>query len=295
MTRQLLAEGKRWLVIFPEGHAIWQNSILAPFQEGVIQLAFKAFEDATAADANAHLFCVPIAIKYVFLQDMQNEIDASLRRLRGGLSLPDAEKPQSRYDQLRQIAEAVLMVNEKVHHVTTVPTAAMNDRIQNLKKFVTAKIERQLDIVPTQRQTLLERIRSLFNAVDRIVYDEAAASQYEQRLVLERRQIAQSLYEDLWRLLQFVAIYDGYVRESMTVERFMDVLCLLEMEVFKMRRIWGPRKACVKVGDPIDLKNHVAEYTNDKRGAVQNVNATLEASVQEMLQSMEMSCAFVRG
>ena len=72
MTRQLLAEGKRWLVIFPEGHAIWQNSILAPFQQGVIQLAFKAYEDATAADANAHLFCVPIAIKYIYLKDMHD-------------------------------------------------------------------------------------------------------------------------------------------------------------------------------------------------------------------------------
>ena len=47
-TRELLAAGKRWLVIFPEGHTIGQNSTLAPFQEGVIQLAFKAYEDARA-------------------------------------------------------------------------------------------------------------------------------------------------------------------------------------------------------------------------------------------------------
>ena len=36
----------RWLVIFPKGHTIGQNSTLAQFHEGVIQLAFKAFEDA---------------------------------------------------------------------------------------------------------------------------------------------------------------------------------------------------------------------------------------------------------
>ena len=64
MTRQILAEGKRWLVIFPEGEAIWQNSILAPFQEGVVQLAFKAFEDAKTTDASAHPNLTPVLGRY---------------------------------------------------------------------------------------------------------------------------------------------------------------------------------------------------------------------------------------
>jgi hypothetical protein len=225
---------------------------------------------------------------------MHEEIYQSLDRLATGLSIPDSAKSPSRYDRLRGIAEAVLVANERVHHVIADPDSGMNDRIQNLKEFVASKIERQLDIVPTERQTLLERIRVLFNTLDRIVYDEPAASQYEQRLALERQQIARALYEDLWRLLQFVAIYDGYVRESMTVERFMDVLCLLEMEVFKKRRIWGPRKACVKVGQPIDLKDYSAPYAENKRDAVQNVNATLEASVRESLDAMGAACALVR-
>jgi 1-acyl-sn-glycerol-3-phosphate acyltransferase len=294
MTRELLAAGKRWLVIFPEGHAIWQNSILAPFQQGVMQLAFKAFEDATEADAGAHLYCVPIAIKYVYLEDMHGEIDASLARLRGGLAMPASATRRSRYEQLREIAEAMLVVNEKVHHVKSDAATPMNDRIQYLKELVTVKLERQLDIVPTAKQTLLERIRALFNAVDRTIFEEAGASEYERRVWEERQQIGKSLYEDLWRLLQFVAIYDGYVRESMTVERFMDVLCLLEMEVFKKRRIWGPRKACVQVGEPIDLRDHAAAYEADKREAVQNVNSMLESRVQEMLHEMGARCALVR-
>jgi 1-acyl-sn-glycerol-3-phosphate acyltransferase len=295
LTRQILAEGKRWLVIFPEGEAIWQNSILAPFQEGVVQLAFKAFEDAKTTDSSAHLYCIPIAIKYVYLADMHEEIDLSLKRLATKLSIPDIGKSPSRYEQLRRIAEAVLVANEKVHHVVADQNCEINDRIQNLKGLVASKIERQLDITPTERQTLLERIHVLFNVFDRIVYDEPAASEYESRLVLERQQIARALYEDLWRLLQFVAIYDGYVRESMTVERFMDVLRLLEMEVFKKRRIWGPRKACVKVGQPIDLKESSSAYADNKRKAIQNVNIALESHVRGMLDTMGEECAIVRG
>ena len=62
MTRQLLAEGKRWLVIFPEGQAIWQNSTIVPFQPCVFQLAFKSLEDAKKTDEQAHLVCIPMAI-----------------------------------------------------------------------------------------------------------------------------------------------------------------------------------------------------------------------------------------
>ena len=43
-TRQILAEGNRWLVIFPEGQTVWQNDTVMPFQPGVVQLAFKACE-----------------------------------------------------------------------------------------------------------------------------------------------------------------------------------------------------------------------------------------------------------
>src|SRR6185436_8764449 len=153
-TRELLAAGKRWLVIFPEGHSIGQNSTLAPFQEGVVQLAFKAYEDARAAGAGAHLYCIPIAIKYIYLTDMHDEIDRSLDRLAEALSISKTATSASRYARLRQIAEAVLIANEKAHQVKPDPASGMNDRIQNLKVLVASKIERQLGIVPNDRQTL---------------------------------------------------------------------------------------------------------------------------------------------
>jgi len=294
MTRQLLVEGKRPLVIFPEGQAILQNSMLAPFQQGVIQLAFKAHEDAQAAEAGAHLYCVPIAIKYVYLQDMHGAIDESLDRLSAAVGIAGSGKSTSRYDRLRQIAEAVLVANEKAHHVTAGPERSLDDRIQSLKSHVAAKIEGQLAIVPAERQGLLERVRVMFNALDRIVHEEPAISEYEQRLAAERQQLARTLYEDVWRLLQLVAVYDGYVRENMTVERFMDVLCLLELEVFQKRKVWGPRRACVRIGEPIDLLDHAAAYESNKREAVQRVNAALESSVHTMLREMDAKCAAVR-
>lgn len=293
MTRELLAAGKRWLVIFPEGHTIWQNSMVIPFQEGVIQLAFKGYEDAMKQSADADLFCIPMAIKYVYLSEMGAEIDASLARLEVRLQIDDAPAGALRYERLRRIAEAVLAANERTQQVKPNPDSTLDDRIQSLKLSIVSQLEHELGLAPKARQTLLDRIRALFNAVDRIVFDQPEGSAYEQQLAAQRQQLVQNHYEKLWRLLQFVAIYDGYVKETMTVERFLDVLCLLEMEVFQERRVWGPRQAKIRVGAPINLKDRASAYATDRRSAVRNVTLELENSVRQMLEEMGRDCALV--
>jgi hypothetical protein len=50
----------------------------------------------------------------------------------------------------------------------------------------------------------------------------------------------------------------------------------------------------VKVGQPIDLRDHAASYAENKRDAVQNINAMLESSVRENLDAMGAACALVR-
>jgi 1-acyl-sn-glycerol-3-phosphate acyltransferase len=206
MTRKLLAAGKRWLVIFPEGQTIWQNSMVIPFQQGVIQLAFKGFEDAARESADAHLRCIPIAIKYVYSEDMHGEIDASLSRLESKLSISEKPGTLTRYGRLRRVAESVLTAMEKTHELAPSPDSDMNQRIANLKEHAVSGLEHQLGLKSNDRQTLLDRIRALFNAVDRIVYEEPTGSEYEQQLFGERQRAVSEHYEDLWRLLQFVSI-----------------------------------------------------------------------------------------
>lgn len=286
-TRKLLAEGKRPLVIFPEGQTVWQNDTVIPFQEGVTQLAFKACEETSGT----HLHLVPIAVKYLFIKDMHPEIDASLARLEGRLFDGTGETPPHRYDRLRRIGEALLSANEKKCGVKPGGDSDLNLRIQGLKEFIVARSEKALNLSPKPGEALLDRVRNCFNAVDRIVNEEMEGSDYERELWTKRKEEARQLYDGLWRVLDFVAIYDGYVREAMTVERFMDVLCLLETEVFGKRRLWGPRRAVVRIGEPIDLANHFENYKADKKETVRKVTMELELSVKRMLDEMNALAA----
>lgn len=286
MTRQLLSEGKRWLVIFPEGETIWQGGTLMPFQQGVFQLAFKAFEDARKTDADASLYCIPVAIKYTYPSDMSQEMDETLSWLEAKLAIGGNEGGLDRYARMRRVAEAVLAANEKAHRVTCNGESTMNDRIHALRERVVGRLEQEYGLATSEDLPLLDRVRALFNAVDRVSTDEPAASPYEKQLVAERQQVARNRYNDLWRLLRFVAIYDGYVKESMTVDRFIDVLGLLEAEVLGKRRVHGPRKACVAVGEPVNLKDRLHSYSQNKRGEVAEVTMEMESRVREMLHRL---------
>ncbi|MEM9658503.1 MAG: lysophospholipid acyltransferase family protein [Planctomycetota bacterium] len=293
-TRKILAEGKHRLVIFPEGEAIWQNSVVMPFQPGVVQLAFKGLEDARKADAEGDLICVPIAIKYSYLRDMRAEIDASLWRLEAMTLDVSQRLPLPPYERMRRIAEAILVAIERTHDVKPPSGDSFNDRIQALKLRAITRMERQLEVQTPSAQPMMDRVRTLFNTVDRLAHELSDATPYEQQLAREQRQTAQSHYDGLWRMLQFAAIYDGYVSESMTVERFMDVLCLMEMEVFKVRRVWGPRQARVAVGEPVSLGEAYESYKNDKRGVAQQIALALESAVRSMLDQLGDDCPTVR-
>ena len=293
MTRKLLADGKRWLVVFPEGETVWQNGIVIPFQQGVFQLAFKAFEDAKKADEQAHLYCIPIAIKYVYQNEMYPEIDESLQRLESRLALEHASSEMTRYQRLRRVADAVVAANEKSHGFQAPEDSSLDERAQKLKAFAVERLEQQLGIKRSKGQALMDRIRTLFNTVDRIVHEETGGSEYEQQLAAERQQSVRDHYDDLWRLLRFVALHDGYVKEAMTFERFLDVLRLMELEVCGERIMWGPRTARIRVGQPIDLADYQDAYQSDRRGTVKEITSLLESSVREMLEGLESDCRLV--
>jgi hypothetical protein len=285
-TRQLLVEGKRWLVIFPEGHTCWQNDTVLPFQQGVAQLGFWAYKDLTEKGERPPLLFIPIAIKHVYLKDMRREIDRSLRRLERRLLPTSNAQPLSLYKRLRSVGEAVVSANEKEYNVHPRKGATLDERIQHVKEQIVSRVAAALDVSPRPEQPLLDRIRYLLNVVDQIVCCQFEGQDYKSQLHHRHQEEVRMLYDDLGQVLRFVALRDGYVRETLTSERFADVIGLLELEVFGRRWASGPRRTIVKLGEPLDLKDCFQRYQTDKRGTLQEVTTMLESSVRRMLADL---------
>lgn len=285
-TQKLLVQGRRWLVIFPEGHTCWQNDVVMPFQQGVAQLGFWAYEELDKQGELPPLYYVPIAIKYLYLRDMRNEIESSLQLLESKLFAPSIPGDLNHYRRLRRLGEAILSANEKEFHVRPRKGADLNERVQYIKDLIVSRVSEALGVSSLPEQALPQRIRYLLNTIEQIVYSEPGSPDYPRHLLQKRRHELKVLYDDLYQVLHFAALNEGYVRDMLTPERFLDVLSLFELEVFGRGRIWGPRKALVKLGEPLDLKKYYLQYRTDKQGALRDVTTYLESSVERLLTEL---------
>ena len=281
-TRQLLSEGKWPLVIFGEGEISQQNDTVMRFERGITQLCFWALDDMKKAETMKPLYIIPIGIKYRYTQDMWNVIDTALTKLERNILPPTARTPIERYQRLRRIGIAVLSTLAEEYQFKVDPTASLNEQIQGLKEQILSHAEQIMGTRP--EGDILTRVRALRNIVDAEVYrDVEQATEYERKIHEELLHKFQQFYPDLNRLINFIAISDGYVAEEHSPERYLEVIFRLETEVFGTAKIWGPRVALIRAGTPVNLTEFYDSYKAGKRETVEQITTELEKTVQSLV------------
>lgn len=282
-TRDLLIDGKHWVVAFPEGIAAGMGDVVMPFEEGVAQIAFSACEDLRRNKGPEPVFFLPLAIKPVCTETMDGTIDKALTRLEQAVLKADHGGDHDFPLRLVRLGAAVFAANEQAFGLKTPEGVPLSERFIALKRAMLSRIGGAVGLPPRPGQTDSDYIRDLFNTIDRIVYRGTGENEYQEKLFKELRLSSKPLYHILLRVFQFVAFDTRYFDENRTVERFLDVLGLLEHEVFGRRRFYGPRTALVRVGEPVNLTDWLEHYRGDKKRIIGEVTARLQSSVQEML------------
>ncbi|MBW4534036.1 MAG: 1-acyl-sn-glycerol-3-phosphate acyltransferase [Pleurocapsa minor HA4230-MV1] len=276
-TLTILQQPQCKLVIFPEGGCSYQNDTVIPFRTGAIELSFKALEKLVKQENTVpDFYLVPVSLKYCYPKATNKQIDQALTRLEHALALKAIQ--DDRYSRLRAIAEKVLTSLETEYHVAVEQTD-WNQRCQNLRKQMLGYCEAKLAIATKNQLGDREANRERVYRVQSILRnlsdpDQKAAIDYEH------------LYLTTVRLLNFDAIYDGYVAEKPTIERYFATIDRLEREVFKIDRpkFKGWREITAKIGTPINLKNYWQKYHSDRPSTSreQIINHLTEIAQQEV-------------
>ncbi|ASC73528.1 hypothetical protein XM38_044950 [Halomicronema hongdechloris C2206] len=281
-TLALLQQSQTHLVIFPEGGCSFQNDTVMPFRAGGIQLAFQALNRCAKQDRPLpDLYVLPVAIKYVYTEDMQPVIEATLQRLEQALALDDVmvSTPDA-YTRLRRIAEAVLgrLEQEYDQHRPEATTLSLDDRITHLKQAVLDACEAQLGLSAAPETPVRERVYRIQHALRNGSDSEPSELFFS----------PESVEKATARLLNFDAICDGYVAANPTPERFLDTLIRLEREVFEIDQPppKGHRQAILRLGTPINLKDAFADYCQDRTATVERLTNQAQAAVQAMLDGV---------
>ena len=144
-----------------------------------------------------------------------------------------------------------------------------------------------MGVTPQPTVLPMTRVRSLKNIIDAEIYRETEElSTYERQIHEQRLEKFQEFYPDLNRLFNFIAIYDGYVGETQSPERFLEVITRIEREVFGNSKPRGPRVAYMRFGTPKNLLDHYANYKQNKKQTVQDITLELEMEVQSLISDM---------
>ncbi|UBF23917.1 1-acyl-sn-glycerol-3-phosphate acyltransferase [Kovacikia minuta CCNUW1] len=285
-TLELLSQSNGRLVIFPEGGCSFQNDTVMPFRVGGVQIAFQALNRfAKRGEPIPDLYVIPVSIKYHYTEDTNPIIQRALTRLEKALEIaPDGNE----YDRLRTIAEQVLRNIEREYNLYTPETnqQSWNDRITALKAHVLQECEQLLGIRPSPNELLRERVYRIQYAIrDSNELDDKFEDAQPPETLQPSIWTVEAVEKAMFRLLNFDAIYDGYVAANPTPERFLDTVTRLEREVFQIDQPppKGHRKARVKVGEPINLREHFDAYQKNRSGVVNQLVLQIQKTVQQNL------------
>ncbi len=282
-TMELLAQPGCHLVIFPEGGCSFQNDIVTPFRAGAVQLAFQAMNRMVKqGDAPPDLYAVPVSIKYRYTQDMTVAIEKLLTQLEQKLEMPTR---LGNYERLRAIAEKLLIQLEQEYGMKIDSTLSWDHRIKTLKAYVLQSCEQQYGLTSAATDLDRERVYRVLNAT------LTKTGPLEFGLPTDLPWSVEFVQRSIRRVLNFDAMYDGYVAENPTIERFMDTLTRLEREVFNIDQPFpkGHRLVTIKIGTPINLKDSFAAFQTNKIATVDQMTQTIQRSVQSNLDLLNQS------
>lgn len=195
---------------------------------------------------------------------------------------------ESLYKRLTAIAQEILTTLEDEYSLKHNKEASVNERVVNLRANVLQNIANFLRLTLPPDQSHLDWTRIIRNAIDDYTFaDESQMSTYERKIHDEKAAKMKGFYRDLNRVVNFIAIYEGYLREHLTQERFAEVVDRFEIEVFGKNSIKGSRLVKVAVGEPIELSQYYGEYKQNKRQTMDAINNDLTSQISAMLQKME--------
>jgi len=283
-TMELLSQKKGRLVIFPEGGYSFQNDTVMPFRSGAMQLALRVLHKQSRDGAIAPpLYALPISLKYTYQGNMTPVIDQTLRRLEKALGLP--RRTEDFYDRLIKVADRAMLSFEQDYGLLDKTSfLPWNERIQGIKTHVLESCEHTLGIVPAPTDPLRERVYR----IQQKLADSATVASLTDSWGNDAIQTATA------RLLNFDAIYHGYVASDPTPERFLDTLTRLERALFGVDQPLpkGDRLVWLQIGEPVNLHDWGEAYQEARDRTTTHLTELMRQRVQDGLDEINRKLGF---
>jgi len=264
---ELLTDAVRPLILFPEGTTNRTNDVLQPLLDGVAFIARTAAKRRAKQHAG-RVVVHPVAIKYLFMGDIQAWAHQALSRLEIGLGWrPLGEEPL--LDRIRRLAEAMLAIHE-VRYLGETTHQPLPQRRDALVTHLLNQTETEYGIAPDPNLSPLGRVRRLRSTLSaKLLTGDASTPREALYHAVDAIELAQQLYSYPDRYLFQFPTTDTQILE--TIERMQE-------GILGKPDYPGPLKAIIEFGEPIEVA-----ADRPARGSVDPLISAIESALNTML------------
>ncbi|MFO0902036.1 MAG: 1-acyl-sn-glycerol-3-phosphate acyltransferase [Pirellulales bacterium] len=267
----ILAAGRRPLVIFPEGALSQANDRLQALQEGASFIAraaaAKLRKSEQPRDAARRVYALPVAIRYTF----QGDIDATAGQLLGRIEERLSWKPRTDsglVERVLRVGEALLSLKE-CEFLGAPQPGPLHVRVERLIDGLLAPLETEW-LGGRRERTAILRVKELRRAIlPDMIEGRLSPEESERRWgQLKAAELAQSL-----------SLYPAeYVVSRPTVDRILETVERFAEHLIGDETPHGPMHVVVQVGTPIEVN-----AKRDRTAAIDPLLSGIEQGLSGLL------------
>jgi hypothetical protein len=274
-ANEVLRRGKNSLVVFPEGNVFLQNDLVSPFNEGAAFFALRTAKEL--APDGKRVLIVPVAIKLTYVENVWEAVRHRLHNTaeKIGVALESIPCPLA---HLRMIGFSALRRNQRMRGLEETSMENPRDAISHAVRNLLERLEAKAELPSLEEVTLFERVCRVQRAIQSVrsdperKLDHAAAATWADEALLA------------FKILSYLG---DYVHRHPTLDRYAETVEKLCEDIHgEMHPAFGTRKAYVKLGQPIDLTDHLGSRLRD---AVAQLTASCQCAVQNGINQINDS------
>jgi 1-acyl-sn-glycerol-3-phosphate acyltransferase len=278
----ILTEGKRPLVLFPEGALSYANDRLNSLMEGVSFIARMSAKKRQGnkpagerSEDSSGVFIVPIALRYLFKGDIEAAAAPRLAEIERRLSWKTQEQLPL-VERIQKIGTALLALKE-LEYLDKPQPGTLDERLKRLIDHLLVPLENEwlgeIDEISVIGRVKELRRKLLPDMIKAILDETEMDRRWGQ---LKRMELAQQL-----------SLYPPqYVTSNPTADRILETLGRFQEHLTGAQQIQSPTKVVIQVGDPIPV-----DPKRDRSAPSDQLLDSLEESLTTMLASLSKECA----
>lgn len=268
----LLTEGKRPLVIFPEGATSRTADYLHALLDGVAFIARAAAKKRSKADPPGKVVVHPIGVKYLYRGNLSQVADEVLTSIESRLSW----QPQRQLDLLSRVAKVGmgLLSLKEIEYFGQTQTGTLAERLQKLIDRLLKPLEERW-LGSAQEGTTVPRVRTLRTKIlPDMVAGKVDAAERQRRW----RDLA-----DLYVAQQLSSYPPEYLTTRASVDRILETIEKFEEDLTDHSRVHGKMKVILQVAPAIEVSPE-----RDRKAPIDPLMLQIQQSLQGMMDQLAL-------